>query len=91
MDLMSCLSSGQKMHPSSEHSELLNARSSPLSDRTPDGDSQAQPLHHALPRLRGSGVGVGSSFNLTREGVAEKHRGGLRSIFKHRRTDSQLM
>lgn len=55
------------------------------------GDSQAQPLHHAFPRLRGSGVGVGSGFNLTREGVAEKDRGGLRSIFKYRRSDSQPM
>lgn len=67
-------SSGQKMPPLGEHSERLNAKFSPPSDRTPTGDSQAQSLHHALPRLRGSGAGVSSGFDLTREGIAEKDR-----------------
>lgn len=57
----------------SGHSELLNTFP-PNSDRTPGsgGDSQAQPLHHALPRLRRSGAGIGSCFNLTGEGIAGK-------------------
>lgn len=88
-DLMNCLSSGQTMRPSSEHSGLLNAQWPPLCDRThPVGDSQAQPLHHALPRLRGSGAGVRGGFDLTGEGIAEKDREGLRSTSKHR-TESQ--
>lgn len=58
----------------SGHSELLSA-SPPNSDRTPGvggGHSQAQPLHHALPRLRRGGAGISGCFNLTGQGIAGK-------------------
>ena len=42
----------------------------PLGPRAPGWYSQAEPLHHALPRLGWCGTGIGSRFNLTGEGVA---------------------
>ena len=51
-------------------SPLYKARHSKRSWR--GGHSQAQPLHHALPRLRRGGAGIGSCFNLTGEGIAGK-------------------
>lgn len=36
------------------------------------GHSQAQPLHHALPRLRRGGAGISGCFNLTGQGIAGK-------------------
>ena len=51
-------------------SPLSHSDGTPLGPRTPGWYSQAEPLHHALPRLGRCGAGISSRFNLTGEGVA---------------------
>lgn len=47
----------------------------PWGPGTPGWHSQAEPLHHALPRLGRGGTGIGRRFDLTGEGVAGGERG----------------
>lgn len=46
---------------------------------TPGPHSQAEPLHHALPRLGRGGAGVGSRFDLAGEGIAGGEGGAVRA------------
>lgn len=47
----------------------------PLRAQDPARHSQAEPLHHALPRLGRGGAGVRSCFHLTGQGVAGGEKG----------------
>lgn len=60
-------------------SSLLPLWRDPVGPRAPAWYSQAEPLHHALPRLGWRGAGIGSRFDLTGEGVAGERGGPVRT------------